>query len=157
MILLILCVWLTIGHQAYIDRFTETAIAEQSKYGIPASITLAQGILETGGGQSLGFKKYNNSFGMQCKRRKHRGECVWYNDAGAWVRLRKFKTAWDSFRAHSIHITTGRYADMMTVCGSDPDVWAQELQRRGYSTAPDYGDRLIRVMNDYNLRQYDAQ
>ena len=141
-------------HQQFIDRFSYTAKCEQLKYGIPASITLAQAILETGGGASDAFKLYNNAFGLQCKRTYHSNCCVMYTDVGR-IRLRKFSTAWEGFRAHSIHITSGRYASLTNTCGNDPYKWTAELQRLGYSQVVDYGARLTRVIIDYDLQQYD--
>jgi len=142
-------------HEYFITRFLPVAQNEEDKFHIPASVTLAQAILESGGGKSKAFVLYNNSFGMQCKNKTHAGCCEPYVDAGDNVRIRKFKTAWEGFRAHSIHITTGKYSDMLYKCGNDPYKWADQLQAHGYSTASDYAERLKRVMRDYDLLKYD--
>lgn len=156
MLLIILLLSISNPHADFINRFSLTAQSEYSKFGIPASVKLGQAILESGGGKSRAFSMYNNAFGLQCKLKQHTDCCALYNDAGTIVRIRKFNCAWDGFRAHSIHITNGRYADMPAVCGNNPYLWAVELQRRGYSTTPDYASRLTRVINHYNLTQYDS-
>ena len=142
-------------HQDFINRFYQVAMTENRLYGIPASVTLAQAILETGGGTSLGFKDHKNSFGIRCTKKKHINCCAPYVDAGDKIRLRKYNTCWESFRCHSKYITSGKYADMYGTCGLDPYKWCDELQKRGYSSNKQYSKRLKKLIQQYDLTIYD--
>lgn len=138
----------------YIGQYAKLAQIEQQMYGVPASLTLAQAILETGWGKSKGAKLFNNHFGIHCHRRKHYGECVSYIDNGHKVRLLRYNNITASFRSHSEYLTTGKYADLRTICGKSYS-WCIELQNRGYSQDPLYAEKLQKIINDYNLEQYD--
>lgn len=138
----------------YINEHLSFALEEQQLYHIPASVTLAQGILESGWGESKASTKYNNHFGIRCQNKKHSNECVCYIDAGNRVRLLKYQSVKDSYRAHSIYLTTGKYKDLPNICGKSWS-WCQELQKRGYSTDSNYANKLQQIISKYNLEQYD--
>ncbi len=141
------------ARQEYIRRFSATAVAEMKAYGIPASITIAQGLLETNAGQSALARKNNNHFGMKCFSRKcKKGHCSNFTDDTHKDFFLKFPSAWASFRAHSKLLRTGRYA---RIEGSYRD-WAHGLKRAGYATAPDYAESLIRLIRLYGLDRLDT-
>jgi len=130
-------------------------MTENRLYGIPASVTLAQAILETGGGTSSGFKKLNNNFGIRCTKKIHNDCCHPYVDAGDKINLRRYNNCWESFRCHSKYITSGKYRTMYVTCGLDPYKWCDELQRRGYSSNKQYAKRLKQIIKQYDLTIYD--
>lgn len=138
----------------YISQHVNMALEEQSLYGIPASVTLAQGILESGWEESKAAKLYHNHFGIRCQNKTHRGECVKYVDAGDNVRIMRYSNTHQSYRAHSIYLTTGKYKDLREVCGKSYS-WCLELQKRGYSSDRKYAEKLQRIIYTYNLEQFD--
>ena len=141
----------------YIARFHRVALAEQRKFGIPASISLAQGIIESRSGSSELTKRANNHFGIKCFSKKcKRGHCVNFEDDHAKDFFRKFGNAWESWRAHSQMITTGRYKHL-TRYGSDYRKWAYGLKKAGYATDRTYAEKLIGVIEANNLQRFDRQ
>lgn len=142
---------------AYIARFHRVAIAEQRKFGIPASISLAQGIIESRSGRSTLAVKANNHFGIKCFSRKcGRGHCINMHDDHAKDFFRKYATAWESYRAHSQILTKGRYIKLKKH-GRDYRKWAYGLEKLGYATDRSYAEKLIDVIEKYNLQKYDRQ
>lgn len=140
------------ARQQYIRRFAPVAIAEMRKYNVPASITIAQGLLETRAGQSGLAQKNNNHFGMKCFSRKCRkGHCSNFTDDTHKDFFLKFQSAWASFRAHSQLLRSGRYARIE----GDYRAWAHGLKRAGYATAPNYAESLIRLIRLYGLDRLD--
>ena len=140
------------ARQAYIRRFSATAVAEMKAFGIPASITIAQGLLETRAGQSALATKANNHFGIKCfSRNCKKGHCTNFTDDTHKDFFIKYHSAWDSFRAHSKLLRSGRYAGIH----GDYRDWAIGLKRAGYATAPNYSESLIRLVRLYGLDRLD--
>ena len=138
---------------AYIRRFRKTAIAEMKKYGVPASITLAQGIVETNSGRSAMSKRENNHFGIKC-RRGCNCKCATYADDKPNDQFRVFKSAWYSYREHSKLVTSGRYSHLKKH-NKDYRKWAKGLKKAGYATHPKYAQMLIAVIERHKLHIYD--
>lgn len=143
--------------KAYIKRFKGTAISEMKKYGIPASITLAQGILESNAGTSSLAEGNNNHFGMKCFSKKcAQGHCSNFHDDDHKDFFRKYNTAWESYRAHSLLLATGkRYKHLHKLKRTDYKGWAKGLQDAGYATGKQYGKKLIKLIETLDLAQYD--
>lgn len=140
----------------YIKRFKDVAISEMKKFGIPASITLAQGILESGSGTSNLAKIDNNHFGIKCKRKCIGCRCVNYADDSPYDMFRIFPTAWHSYREHSkLLATSARYANLFKLKITDYKGWAKGLQIAGYATSKTYSKSLIRIIEKYNLQKLD--
>lgn len=142
---------------AYIKRFAATAQAEQRLYGIPASITLAQGLLESGAGKSVLATKANNHFGIKCfSTRCGKGHCMNRKDDSHKDFFRKYQSAWYSYRDHSKFLAgAGRYRKCFKLGSADYKGWARGLQSAGYATDKSYGSRLIGIIERYKLYKYD--
>ncbi len=143
--------------QAYIKRFKGTAISEMKKYGIPASITLAQGILESNGGISRLAEENNNHFGMKCfSTQCAKGHCTNFHDDDHKDFFRKYNTAWESYRAHSLLLATSkRYRPLYKLKRTDYKGWAKGLKKAGYATGKQYDKKLIKLIESLDLAQYD--
>lgn len=141
----------------YVDRFAPVAAAEMRKFGIPASITLAQGLLESDAGDSRLARTANNHFGTKCHaKRCKRGHCINYADDSHKDFFVKYPNAWSSFRAHSQNLKTkSRYADLFALAPTDYRGWAQGLARAGYATDKKYGDKLIALIERLELNRFD--
>jgi flagellum-specific peptidoglycan hydrolase FlgJ len=140
---------------AFCDRFLNVAKTEQIKYGIPASIKLAQAILESGIGESKLATKNNNFFGIKCFAKKcEKNHCSNYHDDTHKDFFRNYETAWESFRAHSILLQKNRYIHLQSH-ETDYRSWAEGLQSAGYATDPKYSEKLISLIEDYELYKYD--
>ena len=141
--------------EAYITRFAKVAKGEQAKYGIPASISLAQGLIESRAGKSYLATKANNHFGMKCfARRCPKSHCINRSDDHHKDFFRKYKSAWESYRAHSELLNGKRYARLKKH-GRDYKKWAYGLEQLGYATDRSYAEKLIGVIQRYNLQKYD--
>lgn len=142
---------------AYIRRFQLVAIYEMKKYGVPASISMAQGLLESTAGESDLAALHHNHFGMKCFQRGCApGHCVNYADDTARDRFRRYPNAWTSWRAHSELLTNERYAPLQEY-GLDYKSWAYALKRKGYATNPNYAIKLIRLIQRYRLDELDTE
>lgn len=131
------------------------AISEMKRSGIPASVTLSQGILETQSGNSDLVKRSNNHFGIKCKK-SWTGESVTHTDDAPNECFRKYPKAEDSFKDHSDYLkTSSRYAALFQLEASDYRGWAHGLRQAGYATNPRYPQILISNIEKYNLQQYD--
>ncbi len=140
----------------YINKFHKMAIAEMHAYGIPASITLAQGILESGNGNSVLSVKSRNHFGIKCHK-GWEGKKVYHDDDEAQECFRKYKKVADSYRDHSEFLKNRtRYADLFTYKITDYKSWARGLKKAGYATHPEYATKLISLIERYDLAQYDT-
>lgn len=138
--------------QAYIERFAKVATQEMDKYGIPASIKLAQGLLESQAGTSELALAHNNHFGIKCFSKKcHKGHCSNFTDDSHKDFFRIFNTPWESYRAHSILLQNHRYKHL----SGDYRDWAYGLAKAGYATDPQYGEKLIQLIDSLTLYQYD--
>ncbi len=141
--------------QQYIDEYKDIAISEQKRLGIPASITLAQGLLETEAGNSMLVKKSNNHFGIKCKS-NWTGESVSHDDDARGECFRKYNSAEESYRDHSDFLkNSGRYSFLFQLQPTDYKGWAYGLKKAGYATNPRYPEILIRNIEQYNLQQYN--
>jgi hypothetical protein len=145
-----------ISVEEYISTYCNVAVAEMKRSGIPASVTLAQGILETEHGNSELVKKSNNHFGIKCKS-DWTGESVRHTDDAPNECFRKYPKAEDSYKDHSDYLKTSpRYASLFQLDPSDYKGWAYGLKRAGYATNPRYPQIVISNIEKYNLQQYDT-
>ena len=130
-------------------------IEEMEAYGIPASITLAQGLLESGAGSSNLVRKSNNHFGIKCHT-KWRGPSTTHDDDEKGECFRKYLHPRESYRDHSLFLANGsRYAFLFDYRTTDYKAWARGLKKAGYATDPKYPAKLIAQILKYNLDQYD--
>ncbi|MCX2472819.1 glucosaminidase domain-containing protein [Pedobacter sp. MC2016-05] len=139
---------------SYIDEFKAVAIEEMNSDGIPASITLAQGILESGSGNSDLAKYANNHFGIKCTS-DWKGKNYFRDDDQKNDCFRVYKDARESFRDHSEFLKRKRYSFLFQLDKNDYKSWAQGLKTAGYATNPKYPDLLINMIEKYQLYQYD--
>jgi LysM repeat protein len=145
-----------ISVEEYVSTYRSIAVAEMQRSGIPASVTLAQGILETEHGNSDLVKKSNNHFGIKCKS-TWTGESVRHTDDAPNECFRKYPNAADSYKDHSDYLKTSpRYASLFELDPSDYKGWAYGLKRAGYATNPRYPQIVISNIEKYNLQQYDT-
>ena len=141
--------------QAYINRFAKVAQIEMKKFGIPASISLAQGLVESRYGTSELARRNNNHFGIKCFAKKcKKGHCTNYSDDHHKDFFRKYSNAWESWRAHS-QLLMGKKYTRLKKHGRNYRKWAQELEQLGYATDRSYSEKLISVIEKYNLYKYD--
>lgn len=141
--------------EQYIELYKDFAIREMKRMGVPASITLAQGLLETENGNSVLVKKSNNHFGIKCKNNWTAGG-VSHDDDAPGECFRTYKDAEDSYRDHSNFLRgSERYAFLFSLDPSNYKGWAHGLKKAGYATNPKYPNILIRHIERYNLQQYD--
>lgn len=141
---------------AYVDKYRLIALAEMGKHGIPASITLAQGLLESGTGRSTLARKNNNHFGIKCFSKKCRkGHCSNHSDDHHKDFFRIFSSPEESFQEHSKILLKNRYRKLFSLATTDYQGWAHGLRQAGYATDPRYGDKLIRMIEELELWRYD--
>lgn len=139
----------------YIQTYKNLAIEQQHKYKIPASITLAQGLLESGAGQSDLARRSNNHFGIKCGS-DWRGKRVYHNDDRHGECFRKYNKVADSYIDHSKFLAyRSRYSSLFKLSIYDYKGWAKGLKRCGYATDRKYSSKLIKVIEDYDLYKYD--
>jgi LysM repeat protein len=143
------------AYEAYIKKYSDIAIEHMQKYRIPASITLAQGLLESGAGMSDLARYSNNHFGIKCHR-NWRGPAVYAPDDGPNDCFRKYKTVEDSYRDHAEFLAYGsRYKVLFDLSITDYKGWARGLQTTGYATDKAYANKLIKLIEDYELYRFD--
>lgn len=141
----------------YVAQFKDIAKGNMKQYGIPASIILAQGILESGAGSGTLSKTANNHFGIKCHT-GWTGESVRHDDDSDQECFRKYKDPAESYRDHAEFLTgRSRYANLFKLEKGDYEAWAKGLKAAGYATDPKYPDKLISYIERYNLHQYDAE
>jgi len=139
----------------YISKYKQAAIIKMNVYKIPASITLAQGVLESGAGTSDLAIQANNHFGIKCGD-NWKGEIFRKDDDEKDECFRKYTSVEDCFDDHSIFLTSkARYSDLFKIPITDYKEWAQGLQNAGYATSKEYATRLIKIIEDYELNEYD--
>lgn len=139
---------------SYIESFKGVAIEEMNTYGIPASITLAQGIIESGSGNSSLAKYANNHFGIKCTS-DWRGKAYYKDDDKSNDCFRVYKDARESYKDHSEFLKRKRYSALFELDKNDYKNWAKGLKQAGYATNPRYPDMLINTIEKYQLNQYD--
>ena len=139
----------------YIEKYAETAVREMKATGIPASITLAQGCLESGNGNSTLATKANNHFGIKCHK-NWKGKTIRHDDDEKNECFRSYRSADESFRDHSDFLRySDRYAALFNLELTDYKGWAYGLQKAGYATARTYAESLIRIIEENELYRYD--
>ncbi len=139
----------------YIQRFAKYAVEEMEKYKIPASITLAQGLLETGGGQSRLAQEGKNHFGIKCKE-DWTGKTMKHTDDAPNECFRVYDDPRQSYEDHSIFLSTRKYyANLFKLDMKDYRAWAHGLKKAGYATNPRYASILITKIEKYKLYEYD--
>jgi LysM repeat protein len=138
----------------YIARYKDLAISEMQRTGIPAAITLAQGIHETDAGTSDLVRKSNNHFGIKCKE-DWSGPTVSHDDDARGECFRKYDAPEQSYKDHSDFLKTrSNYASLFKLDPTDYEGWAYGLKKAGYATNPKYAQILIKLIQDYNLEDY---
>ena len=140
--------------QAYINTYKDIAIAEMQRTGVPAAITLAQGLIESGCGEGDLCKMSNNHFGIKCKTEWTGGK-VYHDDDSKQECFRSYLSGADSYRDHSDFLKTREpYAFLFGIDPANYTGWAKGLKKAGYATERDYPEKLVKIINDYNLNQY---
>lgn len=141
--------------EEYVDKYKHIAIEHMERYGIPASITLAQGILESDSGNSNLARRSNNHFGIKCKS-DWKGDRVYHDDDARGECFRKYDTVEESYEDHAEFLDQSpRYDSLFAYSSSDYRSWARGLKAAGYATAPDYAQRLVRIIEDNKLYLFD--
>ena len=160
LLLVLMTVLLSIGAAKnpkldYIDKYSDIAIKEMKRTGVPASITLAQGILESNAGQSVLATKGNNHFGIKCHN-DWKGKTMKMDDNAPKECFRVYPNAEASFRDHSDFLRSrDRYKSLFELKQTDYKGWARGLKKAGYATDPGYADKLITLIEDYELYRFD--
>ena len=144
-------------YESYIKQYRDLAVEEMKKYRIPASITLAQGLLESGAGQSTLARKSNNHFGIKCGS-DWRGKTVSHDDDARGECFRAYKHPKQSYEDHSKFLANRpRYASLFKLDITDYKGWARGLKKAGYATNPRYAEQLIGIIELYDLHKYDRK
>ena len=145
-----------ITREEYIDRYKSIAVAHMERYGIPASITMAQGLLESNAGNSWLSRQSNNHFGIKCKR-DWTGDRVYHDDDAKGECFRSYPTVEDSYDDHARFLDSQpRYDSLFAYSSTDYRSWARGLKAAGYATAPDYAQRLCRIIEEAQLFLLDV-
>jgi flagellum-specific peptidoglycan hydrolase FlgJ len=143
--------------EGYVQEYKGIAMGNMENYGIPASIILAQGILESGAGNGDLALSANNHFGIKCHT-GWTGETVKHDDDSDQECFRKYKDPAESYKDHALFLTgRSRYSALFSLPKGDYEAWAKGLRSAGYATDPKYPEKLISYIERYNLHQYDAQ
>ena len=146
-----------LNRSAYIEKYKDIAIKEMKAYGIPASITLAQGCLESGDGNSRLAREGNNHFGIKCHN-NWAGDKMYHDDDEKGECFRVYKDAKQSFEDHSDFLRyRSRYASLFDLDPKDYKGWAHGLKKAGYATNPKYAEHLINIIEEYELYKYDSE
>ncbi|MBO7415196.1 MAG: glucosaminidase domain-containing protein [Bacteroidaceae bacterium] len=144
-------------YSEYVSKYSELAVRHMKKYGIPASITLAQGLLESDAGRSSLAKECNNHFGIKCHS-DWQGRTMLSDDDRRNECFRCYSSAADSFEDHSLFLVNGsRYRNLFSLGSKDYKGWARGLKAAGYATNPNYADKLIGLIERYGLDRYDER
>ncbi len=145
------------AYEEYIRKYRKVAVDEMKRYHVPASITLAQGLIESGAGKSRLAIKSNNHFGIKCGK-YWEGKTVRANDDAPNECFRAYRHPKDSYRDHSKFLRGGsRYASLFKLKITDYKGWAKGLKKAGYATDPNYATRLINIIELYDLDRYDRK
>ncbi len=161
-IAILLCAWslmpvaaqtVSETYKAYIEKYYELAQEQQKEFGVPASITLAQGLLESAAGRSELATKANNHFGIKCTS-DWKGGSYNHDDDAKDECFRKYKKVEESFVDHSLFLKRARYQSLFTLDVTDYKGWAHGLKRCGYATDPGYAGKLIQLIETYDLARY---
>lgn len=139
----------------YVKRYAKIAQKERELYGIPVSITLAQGLLESDAGGSRLSVESNNHFGIKCRSKCRGCTCRNYTDDSRYDMFRVFDSAWESYREHSKLLNGGRYKHLLDLAVTDYQGWAHGLKKAGYATDKRYAEKLIKIIEEMKLYKYD--
>ena len=141
----------------YVTTFKDVAMQNMQQYGIPASITLAQGILESGAGRGRLSKEANNHFGIKCHK-EWSGPSIKHDDDASQECFRKYNDPAESYKDHSLFLTSrSRYSKLFDLDKGDFEGWAKGLKNAGYATDPKYPSKLIGIIERYELNKYDDE
>ena len=135
---------------AYIEEWKQTALENQADYGIPASIIMAQALLESSAGQSELAVNANNHFGIKCTSEWF-GGVYYYDDDSKGECFRQYSNAAESFKDHALFLQRPRYATCFEIAVEDYEGWARRLKACGYATDPAYASKLVKIIEDYRL------
>lgn len=141
----------------YVIQYAGFAVREMKRTGIPASITLAQGLLESDAGESRLSLESNNHFGIKCRSKCRGCTCRNYTDDDIYDMFRVFENPMDSFKAHSQLLTSKRYQHLLRLRKTDYKAWAIGLKKAGYATDKKYAEKLITIIENLKLYHYDRQ
>ena len=145
------------AYAAYIAKYSGIAVDQMKQYGIPASITLAQGLLESDAGRSTLATKCNNHFGIKCHS-DWKGRKMYHDDDERHECFRCYRNAEESYRDHSQFLISGsRYQSLFKLGTTDYKGWATGLKAAGYATSPTYATKLIEIIERYGLDRYDIR
>ncbi len=143
-------------YQAYINQYYKLAIRQQKEHNIPASIVLAQGLLESGAGISDFARQSNNHFGIKCNN-DWIGATIYHDDDKKGECFRKYENVLDSYEDHALFLKNRqRYAFLFYLAPYDYEGWAHGLKKAGYATDPTYAFKLISIIEDFNLHRFDV-
>jgi len=143
------------AYLSYIDQYYKLAVKQQKEHNIPASIVLAQGLLESGAGLSDFARQSNNHFGIKCNN-DWTGTTIYHDDDSKGECFRKYDKVLDSYEDHALFLKNRqRYAFLFYLSSSDYEGWAHGLKKAGYATDPAYAFKLISIIEDYNLHRFD--
>ena len=143
--------------QAYIEKYSALAVSEMQRTGVPASITLAQALVESGAGSSPLALQANNHFGIKCHN-DWTGEKYYKDDEQVQECFRAYASVEESYRAHSDFLRArDRYKDLFELEPTDYKAWAKGLKRAGYATDPAYATKLIDLIEDFHLDRFDRE
>ena len=143
------------AYQNYINKYKDIAIEQMQTYGIPASITLAQGLLESGAGLSRLATQANNHFGIKCHN-GWTGKTIYVDDDIKNDCFRSYSSARESYVDHSKFLQGNRYKSLFSLKTTDYKGWARGLKACGYATSPTYASKLIEIIQLYRLYEYDT-
>lgn len=144
------------AYRRYIEKYSDMAVSQMHRYGIPASVTLAQGLLESNAGMSRLAREGNNHFGIKCHN-TWKGKYMLVNDDAPNERFRVYKNAAESYEDHSLFLKRGnRYAFLFNYAVTDYRSWAYGLKKAGYATNPAYAKSLINIIETYGLQKFDS-
>lgn len=145
------------AYEAYIGKYKDMAVDQMHKYHVPASITLAQGLIESDAGRSMLAVEGNNHFGIKCHS-DWKGRKMYYDDDRRGDCFRKYGSVQASFEDHSKFLASGsRYASLFELKLTDYKGWANGLKKAGYATNPNYAGKLIEIIELYGLDRYDGR
>ncbi len=143
--------------EEYVEKYKAIAIAHMERYGIPASITMAQGILESDSGNSRLSRSSNNHFGIKCKK-SWTGDKVYYDDDAKGECFRAYPSVEASYQDHADFLDQSpRYDSLFAYNSDDYRSWARGLKAAGYATAPDYAERLVKIIESMKLYLLDKE
>ncbi|MCQ2335310.1 MAG: glucosaminidase domain-containing protein [Paludibacteraceae bacterium] len=161
-LIIALCTWVMAladvqnpAYLQYIQIYKQAAVNQEVKHGIPACITLAQGLLESGAGRSILAVEANNHFGIKCH--DWTGETMHWDDDRKNDCFRKYATVDESYEDHAKFLLRPRYSSLFELDVTDYKGWAKGLKQCGYATDPQYANKLVKIIEDYGLAQINGE